>query len=81
MNFERRLLEVIREARWFSRMGVDIPEAARLLLPQEEKFRDYHDRLTHLLLVRVSNIGTSDAQVWANHFMSGLMVCTSLFDC
>lgn len=51
MNFERRLLEVIREARWFSRMGVEVPEAAKMLLPQDEKFRDYQDRLTHLLLV------------------------------
>jgi hypothetical protein len=52
VNLERRLLEAIREARWLVRMGMEVPEAVRLLLPQEPKFRSYHERLTHLLLVR-----------------------------
>ena len=30
-------------------MGVDIPEVAQYLFPQEAKFRDYYDRLTELL--------------------------------
>ena len=51
MNFEARLLELVREARWLGRLGCPVPEAAALVLPQEPKFRDYYDRLTHLLLV------------------------------
>ena len=51
VNFEARLLEMVREARWLGRLGCPVPEAAALVLPQEPKFRDYHDRLTHLLLV------------------------------
>ena len=52
VNFEARLLEMVREARWLGRLGCPVPEAAALVLPQEPKFRDYYDRLTHLLLVR-----------------------------
>ena len=51
-NLERRLLELVREARWLGRMGVALPEAARALLPQEAKLRGYYDALTHLLLAR-----------------------------
>ena len=49
VNFQRSLLELIRETRWLGRMGVDIPEIARHLLPQEAKFRDDYDKLTELL--------------------------------
>lgn len=51
MNFQRSLLELIREARALGRLGIEVPEAARLALMQEHKFRVYYDRLTHLLLV------------------------------
>ena len=50
MNFQRSLLELIREARALGRLGIEVPEAARLALMQEHKFRVYYDRLTHLLL-------------------------------
>ena len=49
VNFQRSLLELIRETRWLGRMGVDIPEVAQHLLPQEAKFREYYDKLTELL--------------------------------
>ena len=49
VNFQRSLLELIQETRWLGRMGVDIPEIAQHLLPQEAKFRDYYDKLTELL--------------------------------
>ena len=51
MNFQRQLMELMREARWLGRLGIDIPEAAQLILPQDEKFRSYNHKLTHLLLV------------------------------
>jgi hypothetical protein len=54
VNLERRLLELVREARWLGRLGVELPEAARALLPQEAKLRRYYDALTHLLLARLA---------------------------
>ena len=51
MNFQRKLLELLREARALGRIGVAVPEAARLALRQEEKFRGYYDCLDHLLQV------------------------------
>lgn len=51
VNFQLKLLELLREARALGRIGIDVPEAARLALRQEEKFRGYYDRLDHLLLV------------------------------
>ena len=51
VNFQRSLLELIRETRWLGRMGLDIPDIAQHLLPQETKFRDYYDKLTELLTV------------------------------
>lgn len=62
VNLERSLLELIRETRWLGRMGVDIPKAAQLLLPQEAKFRDYFDRLTELLLVNINSAHLSLCQ-------------------
>lgn len=51
VNFERRLSELIRETKWLARMGVHIPEAAQLLLPQVFKFQYYHDSLSEMLSV------------------------------
>ena len=53
MNFERRLLELIREARELRRMRMHVPDAALALLPQEAKLRGYYDALVDLLLVGV----------------------------
>ncbi len=50
MNFEHTMIEVIHETKWLKRMGLDIPEAARLLQQQETKFRTYCEVLTELLL-------------------------------
>ncbi len=55
MNFQRKLLELLREARALGRIGVAVPEAARLALRQEEKFRGYYDRLDHLLQVSLAH--------------------------
>lgn len=73
VNLQRRLLELIREARWLARMGIDIPEAARLVLPQEPKFRDYFDRLTHLLLVRSHPSHTTLTHVMRGFSQLGLV--------
>lgn len=50
LNFQRSVLELIHETKWLARMGIDIPEAARILQPQETKLVKYCDILSELLL-------------------------------
>eukprot|EP00931_Biecheleriopsis_adriatica_P081370 TRINITY_DN5469_c0_g1_i3.p1 TRINITY_DN5469_c0_g1~~TRINITY_DN5469_c0_g1_i3.p1 ORF type:complete len:4660 (-),score=1275.41 TRINITY_DN5469_c0_g1_i3:88-14067(-) len=50
VNFDPEILQLIRETRCLDRMGnVEIPESARMLLLQEEKFKAYYNELNHLL--------------------------------
>ncbi|CAE8616980.1 unnamed protein product [Polarella glacialis] len=50
VNFDWEILQLIRETRCLDRMGgVEIPESARMVLLQEEKFKAYYNELTHLL--------------------------------
>ena len=53
VNFDQSLIELIHETKWLRRMGLDIPEAAMVLLQQETKYRNYYDTLTELLLASV----------------------------
>jgi len=39
VNFDRDILQLIREAKWLIRLGIDIPDSASLVLLQEEKFK------------------------------------------
>ncbi|GHP01798.1 hypothetical protein PPROV_000055500 [Pycnococcus provasolii] len=43
---ERRL---IRETKWLQRIGVEVPEAAKMVLLQEGKFKHYYQQLTYTL--------------------------------
>ena len=50
VNFDSEILQLIRETKCLDRMGhVEIPESARMLLLQEEKFKTYYNELNHLL--------------------------------
>eukprot|EP00002_Diphylleia_rotans_P021973 TRINITY_DN428_c1_g1_i1.p1 TRINITY_DN428_c1_g1~~TRINITY_DN428_c1_g1_i1.p1 ORF type:complete len:4548 (+),score=958.95 TRINITY_DN428_c1_g1_i1:229-13872(+) len=49
VNFDREILQLIRETKWLLRFGIEIPEAARIVLLQEEKFKVYYDQLDYLL--------------------------------
>lgn len=49
VNFDKSILTVIREAKWLQRMGMSVPEAAMLLLLQEEKYKLYFNNLQHAL--------------------------------
>ena len=51
VNFDKSILTVIREAKWLQRMGMSVPEAAMLLLLQEEKYKLYFNNLQHALQV------------------------------
>jgi dynein heavy chain len=45
VNFDQEILQLIREAKCLDRMGVDIPDGARIVLFQEDKFKNYHNEL------------------------------------
>ena len=40
------LLQLIREARYPDRMGIEIPESAKIVLFQEEKLKSYYNELS-----------------------------------
>lgn len=49
VNFDREILQLIREAKFLQRMGIDVPESARMVLLQEEKFKSYFNELAFVL--------------------------------
>jgi dynein heavy chain len=49
VNFDWDILQLVREAKCLSRMGIEIPEAARMVLLQEQKFKQYYNTLLHIL--------------------------------
>jgi dynein heavy chain len=49
VNFDAEILQLIREAKCLYRMGVAIPESARMVLLQESKFKMYYTELTYVL--------------------------------
>merc|ERR1719424_295159 len=50
VNFDWDILQLIRETKCIDRMGgIEIPEAAKMVLLQEQKFKTYNSELTHLL--------------------------------
>lgn len=46
VNLDRDVMALIREARHLQQMGADVPEAARALLLQEDRFRHYLAQLS-----------------------------------
>lgn len=48
-NFDPEILQLIREAKCLHRMSVDIPESAKIVMLQEDKFKGYYNQLTYLL--------------------------------
>ena len=49
VNFDAEVLQLIREAKCLDRMGIDIPESAKTVLLQEDKFKSYYSQLSHAL--------------------------------
>jgi dynein heavy chain len=49
VNFDDEIFQLIREAKCLDRMGVEIPESARIVLLQEDKFKQYFNELDYLL--------------------------------
>lgn len=52
VNFDKDVLQLMREARYMQRLGLPIPDSARMVLLQEEKFTLYFNQLSHALRVR-----------------------------
>lgn len=55
VNFDKSMMQLIRETKYLQRMGVAVPESARQVLAQEEKFKIYFNQLTYVLKVYLLN--------------------------
>ncbi len=49
VNFDQEIMQLILEAKYLGSMGLDIPESAKIVLFQEEKFKRYYDNLNWAL--------------------------------
>lgn len=49
VNFDKEILTLIREAKCITRSGIDIPESAKIVLLQEDKFKMYNNELQFVL--------------------------------
>jgi dynein heavy chain len=50
VNFDQEILQLIRETRCMDRMGyIEMPEAAKMVLLQEQKFKMYNHELSYFL--------------------------------
>lgn len=49
VNMDPEILQLIREAKCLDRMGVDVPDAARMVMLQEERYKAYYHELNFLL--------------------------------
>eukprot|EP00392_Amoebophrya_sp_AT5.2_P015403 g15605.t1 len=49
VNFDWEILQLIRETKCLSRMDIEIPETAKMVLLQEGKFKGYYNELSFVL--------------------------------
>ena len=49
VNFDPEIMELIREAKCLSRISIEIPESAKIVLLQEEKFKMYYNELQYVI--------------------------------
>ena len=49
VNFDREILQLIRETKCLQRIGIEVPESAKMILLQEEKFKTYYFKLSFAL--------------------------------
>jgi len=49
VNFDQEVFQLMREARCLAKLNVEIPESAKIVLLQEEKFKSYYDELKFIL--------------------------------
>ncbi|EER16954.1 hypothetical protein Pmar_PMAR024462, partial [Perkinsus marinus ATCC 50983] len=49
VNFDWEILQLIRETKCLERIGVEVPGPARLVLLQEQKFKQHYNELSYIL--------------------------------
>jgi dynein heavy chain len=49
VNFDREILQLLRETKCLMRMGQEVPESARMVLAQEDKFKLHYNLLSHAI--------------------------------
>jgi dynein heavy chain len=49
VNFDKEIMQLMRETKYLQRMGVEVPESAKMVLLQEEKFKHYFNELGYVL--------------------------------
>lgn len=49
VNFDKEIMQLIREAKYMQRFGISVPDSAQMVLLQEEKFKFYYNQLSHLV--------------------------------
>ncbi|XP_052242570.1 uncharacterized protein LOC127852659 [Dreissena polymorpha] len=49
VNADERVLELIHEAKWLTRLGIQIPESAAAIMAQESRFKSYKSHLELVL--------------------------------
>jgi dynein heavy chain len=65
VNLDLYVLQLIREAKCMIRMNCNIPETARIILLQEDRFKRYYNELTFLIKEHkriLSRIGKNEAE-------------------
>ena len=51
VNFDKAVLQLMREAEYMQRLGLAVPDSAQAVLMQQEKFTRYFNQLTQALQV------------------------------
>jgi dynein heavy chain len=77
VNFDQEILQLIREAKCLDRMGIDIPEGAKIALFQEDKFKRCYAEL-HWILTEYDSIVADIIPVTAMILVSLLSYWTVL---
>ena len=49
VNFDKEIMQLIRETKYMQRFGIAVPESAQMVLLQEEKFKFYYSQMSHLV--------------------------------
>lgn len=49
VNFDKEIMQLMRETKYLQRMGIEVPESAKMVLLQEEKFKYYFNQLSYAL--------------------------------
>ncbi|KAG2382014.1 hypothetical protein C9374_005806 [Naegleria lovaniensis] len=53
VNFDIEIIQLIRESKWLMRLGIEIPDSAKTVLIQEQKYKGYYNELSFVLKERL----------------------------